>query len=333
MAAILILYLWLSEPVLAELYSAPRENLRDAGAFLQKLSDPDTLIVGPVVGPFLRGHYLSWDANIVNLKSAMAIESEAQNYQRAYLLQTRYSQLTPDNAPWLTPDNLVATFPPGVAIYRIPSGEEAREWVQKRTELMRANEDEISAEELRLMAEEARKFRDHRLVIDILERLVRASPQDSGAWTELGLAYRQVNRTDDAIAAYEKAIETNPNNAWAHLLLANVLRQTGDPRAALPHAETAVQIAADVPGAWTALGFARLELGDNAGAREAFARGLKLNADDMMLNYGMALVASEMNEANASDLWRALLETNPPTFIRKDACQHLNNDHPSCANP
>ncbi|NOX60925.1 MAG: tetratricopeptide repeat protein [Chloroflexi bacterium] len=330
LAAVLALYFWQTAPALAQARGPSRENLRDGAAFLQQTYQPGTLIIAPLVGPYLLGHYLPKEMDVVDFQSPVLVESVAQNYERAFLLQTVYSHLTPRNTSWLTQENLVAAFQPGVEIYRAPAGEEARKRVQMRIKAILSGDQDVSLAELKRMAAEARKLKDWPLTIQIWEHFLQQAPNDSAAWTELGLAYRQAERLDAAIDAYQRAIELAPNNAWAHLLLANALRLNGQPETALRHAQDAVDIAPHLPDAWSALGFAQLELGDAVAARAAFERGLEQRADALMLRYGLAQAASAARDSDAAELWQALLDLNPPSFMRNAACKHLQNAHTLC---
>jgi len=52
--------------------------------------------------------------------------------------------------------------------------------------------------------------------IKAYEKAIEINPNDSDAWYNKGVALDNLNKSDEAIKAYEKAIEINPNDsdAW-----------------------------------------------------------------------------------------------------------------------
>src|SRR5690606_20172829 len=73
----------------------------------------------------------------------------------------------------------------------------------------------------------------------------------------LGLAYKKQGRLTDAIASYREAIRIHPDYADAHNNLGGALLAAGDPAGAVAHYEKALAIRSDFPIARTNLGHAR----------------------------------------------------------------------------
>jgi tetratricopeptide (TPR) repeat protein len=65
-------------------------------------------------------------------------------------------------------------------------------------------------------------------VKSLLQRAVRLDPGLGPAYLQLGILYSEQNDLTKAIAAYEKAIEVNPQLEAAHYRLAQAYRQAGD---------------------------------------------------------------------------------------------------------
>src|ERR1035437_2239344 len=51
--------------------------------------------------------------------------------------------------------------------------------------------------------------------INAYEKAIEINPQDSDAWTGKGLALDNLNKYDEAIKAFDKAIEINPQDSYA----------------------------------------------------------------------------------------------------------------------
>ena len=51
--------------------------------------------------------------------------------------------------------------------------------------------------------------------IEAYRQALRINPEDADAWNNLGIAYRHLNRYNDAIEAYRQALRINPEYAAA----------------------------------------------------------------------------------------------------------------------
>jgi tetratricopeptide (TPR) repeat protein len=60
------------------------------------------------------------------------------------------------------------------------------------------------------------------------EAILKRLPADAAIWTRLGAVYLRERKTPDAIAAFEKAIQLDPDAAEAHNSLGATLFQAGD---------------------------------------------------------------------------------------------------------
>jgi cytochrome c-type biogenesis protein CcmH len=116
-----------------------------------------------------------------------------------------------------------------------------------------------------------------------LEARANADPDNAGAWQELGFAYFQLDRFDDAARAYEKATRADPDSAvlWSSLGEARVMASQHDP---MPPA-----------------------------AREAFRKAAALDPKDPRARYFLA-VEKDLggDHAGAIGDWLALLAETPP---------------------
>ncbi len=62
---------------------------------------------------------------------------------------------------------------------------------------------------------EAMVQQDYLKAINIFEQVAEKEPRASGPWVNMAIAYRKLDRIDDADKAIQKAVELNPKNPYA----------------------------------------------------------------------------------------------------------------------
>jgi tetratricopeptide (TPR) repeat protein len=141
-----------------------------------------------------------------------------------------------------------------------------------------------------------------------------ADPMDC---VRLGAALRTLNRSQEAIAAFRRALEAAPDLFEARAALGACLRQTGEPQSARVELERAVTLQPSDGRAWFALGLVCEDLRDTSGAIEAYRRSVGAQPDvpEAHVNLGLNLQNSgDLNAAMAS--YRRALHLRPETFGR-----------------
>ncbi|MDQ7857848.1 MAG: tetratricopeptide repeat protein [Armatimonadota bacterium] len=76
---------------------------------------------------------------------------------------------------------------------------------------------------------------DHAAVAAEFERITAADPRNDWGFGYLGQAYATLGRDDRAIAAWQRGLQINPDNAVLHYVLALAYTRQGDRRAAARH--------------------------------------------------------------------------------------------------
>jgi cytochrome c-type biogenesis protein CcmH len=117
-----------------------------------------------------------------------------------------------------------------------------------------------------------------------LEQRAASSPNDPGAWQELGFAHFGEGNFSEAVLAYARATEISPKSAvlWSSLGEARVMASTGDP---MP-----------------------------AAALDAFRKSIELDPSDPRARYFLAVQKDlEGDHAGAIGDWLALLKDTPPS--------------------
>ncbi len=115
-----------------------------------------------------------------------------------------------------------------------------------------------------------------------LEAWVKQSPKDRLILSELANRYLELGRKDEAITIFRKELEIAPKDAMAHNNLAWLLRAS-DPKAALRHAEKAVELAPNSPDLLDTLAMVLFEQGDDTRALRMIERALKQRPGDATL--------------------------------------------------
>ena len=84
--------------------------------------------------------------------------------------------------------------------------------------------------------------RSNTAAVRAARKAVEIDNRSAFAHNALGIAYRNLNRHDDAIAEFERAVELNPNFAAPHGQLGRTLALTGESDSVVPHIENAMRL-------------------------------------------------------------------------------------------
>jgi tetratricopeptide (TPR) repeat protein len=94
-------------------------------------------------------------------------------------------------------------------------------------------------------AQDALGRNDFGTAADVLKQVVAAQPTLTAAWFDLAYAYTGLHKHEEAVAAYRKALELDPNLFEVRLNLGILLMQVNDPQSALEHLEKAATLKPD----------------------------------------------------------------------------------------
>ncbi|MGN6085443.1 tetratricopeptide repeat protein [Trinickia sp.] len=138
-------------------------------------------------------------------------------------------------------------------------------------------------------------------------------------YNNLGNALRDAGKLGDAVAAYRRAVELEPDYAQAHNNLGNALRETGDALAALASCARALELKPGYAEAYNNLGNALKEMGELDAAIAAYGKaiGAAPGFAEAHLNLGIALQARGHGDA-ALECLRETITLAPQLAVAHD---------------
>jgi len=171
--------------------------------------------------------------------------------------------------------------------------------------------------ELHKAGVKALQSKDYRTAIDLLKRavdgdanLANPSMADSSlkdGWYDLGLAYAGANNHAEAIGAFRKQIELDPNHKHANGDLAMELQQTGKTDDAIAAYRKQLETAPYEKTTHKNLGLLLAQLGRDADARTELEAAAAIPPDDPETKMALAQVYGRLGEsAKAQELMKGL---------------------------
>jgi tetratricopeptide (TPR) repeat protein len=132
--------------------------------------------------------------------------------------------------------------------------------------------------------------------IQLYREILAANPQMVDAWESLGKALAVAGRTQDAIAAFGKAIEVDPLKPEAHLALARIYALERQPSLARQHAELGVQ--RDPAQAYEILAELMMDAGRFDDAAANARRSLEVDPSRYMSRFLLGVIAQQRGKCD-----------------------------------
>jgi Flp pilus assembly protein TadD len=145
-----------------------------------------------------------------------------------------------------------------------------------------------------------------------LAQAVESNAQDADAAYNLGLAARELSKTELALSSLQTALAARPQFPEAENLLGVVLMQSGRLSEAQTHLEKATHDAPDSPEAWNNLGYLLIAQGKLDAARAAVEKALALAPDFPQALNNLGIIAARRGKPDeAAALFRKVLDADP----------------------
>ena len=150
----------------------------------------------------------------------------------------------------------------------------------------------------------------------------------------LGNLYLQTSNFDQAIAAYQQALEKFPNYRRVYKNLGIIYLQQEDFKQSIAHLTRAIELGDREGKTYGRIGFAYVQVGNFTAAEEAFRQAILQDAEELDWQQGLAQCLLE-NKAygEAESLFSSLIAQQPddPTFWRFQANVFLAQEKPAQA--
>jgi tetratricopeptide (TPR) repeat protein len=153
------------------------------------------------------------------------------------------------------------------------------------------------------------------LAIASFERAVHTDPNDSDAQLAIARQYERLGRLGDAEAAFKKAGLLDPDGIAPHDFYANFLYRQGRFPEAIREWQTVIRIAPDHAAAWVNLGAAMSESGSLDEAIKAYKQAIAFKPTDMAFNNLGAVFERTGRYQEAVDAYRRAIGMNGENYL------------------
>jgi serine/threonine protein kinase/tetratricopeptide (TPR) repeat protein len=168
----------------------------------------------------------------------------------------------------------------------------------------------------------------HQTAADDFRRATQLEPDNVIAWLGLARAYEaQRSRPGDAAAAFQRAVELQPEYYLPHLQFGSFYHFLGNYTRAAEHLERAIDLAPDLPTPYSNLGGLYADMGRYPDAARVLQRSLELKESYGALTNLGAVLNYQGRDHDALVLYRRALRLRPADFVLTvnigDTCRRL----------
>ena len=122
------------------------------------------------------------------------------------------------------------------------------------------------------------------------EEAVKLSSTQWGYFFNLGLAYKKLDKTEESVTAFRKAVELNPDSFSSNKELGEVLGKGGNYEEAKVYYQRAIELSPDEPDAFYNLGVCLMNLGESVEALNAFLKAVEIKEDYVEAYYQIGTI-------------------------------------------
>lgn len=129
----------------------------------------------------------------------------------------------------------------------------------------------------------------------------RSGVEQAAGWVDKGLVAHQAGQTEDARTFYQKALERDPRNKYAHYNLGLIAQSGGDPATAENNYRLAMGIDPAFKSPIYNLAVLRTDMGDVAGAEALYRTLLGIDPDDAGVHHNLAFLLNSIGRTDEGD--------------------------------
>jgi len=207
--------------------------------------------------------------------------------------------------------NLLLTL--GILHWRKGDYEKASEFLKAALEVAVSMKDKIFASECfnAIALVETGMGRTNE-AIAAYQRAIQLAPTQLFPWNNLGILFNKLNRNEEALIAFHKATENKPSDAVSWNGLGDVYMKLSRPDEAIHSYLKAIELTPKFPIAWTGLGNAYFSVNSTENAFKAYQKAFTLNNRSTQTIVGLAKVlALQGRENNAIQAYEAAINIDP----------------------
>ncbi|MDK2907237.1 MAG: hypothetical protein PWQ66_1198, partial [Petrotoga sp.] len=160
------------------------------------------------------------------------------------------------------------------------------------------------------------KLERHKEAIEAFDKAIEINPQFAEAWINKGVDLAELERYEEALKAFDKAIEIKPQYAQAWFKKGFALGELGKYEEALKAYEKAIEINPQDDVAWFAKGFALSKLARYEEVLKAFDKAIEINPQDAIAWFAKGFALSKLARyEEALKAYKKAIEINPQEDI------------------
>ena len=172
--------------------------------------------------------------------------------------------------------------------------------------------DPRNVQALHLMATVSFRLGRHAATVEYLGRAIAVQPRVVAFHNNLSMAYRALNKFDEAIACCQRALELDPRCIEAHRNMADALREQKKPGEAVAWYRRTLALVPEDADVHTALGVALQDQGQVDEAAACYRQAITLKPDHAQAHVNLGLTLQEQRKFDeAAACFRRALEVQP----------------------
>lgn len=160
--------------------------------------------------------------------------------------------------------------------------------------------------------------------LEVLQDAGATRADDPAYFFELGNVYADLSRREEAVAAYEAALDLNPDYVEVLVNLGAIQSDKGETEEAIALLEKAVKIRPDDPRAYVNLGSALYSKGQYYEAMERYRKAVEVDPTTYEAHYQIAVAFADAGiYREAIRSWEKVIELAPGTDAAKSAQENI----------